>query len=110
MEKEKQIILKTLEEAKNAVHAFYVRNGDRDVCGFSWVEVTHYQGKKIRSNSKIGKLLQEMKFIQDRTGFIYWNPGKACVQSKNVIEAGSNAAADFLNKNGFVARAASRID
>ncbi|NDH68208.1 MAG: hypothetical protein EBY22_09985, partial [Gammaproteobacteria bacterium] len=40
-------------QARTAAKAFYAKHGDRDACGFAWVNVWG-----VRSNSKLGKWLQ----------------------------------------------------
>ena len=76
--------------AKEALQKF----GDRDACGFAWVNVYG-----VRSNSKLGKALQSAGFRRDYTGALQlWNPSKAGVQSMNILEAGAYAYAEVLKQ------------
>ena len=79
-------------QARSAAKAFLAQHGDRDCCGFAWVNVWG-----VRSNSKLGKALQAAGFRKDYTGSLQlWNPSKAAVQSLNVLEAGAEAYAQVL--------------
>ena len=79
-------------QARSAAKAFLQQHGDRDCCGFAWVNVWG-----VRSNSKLGKALQAAGFRKDYTGSLQlWNPSKAAVQSLNVLEAGAEAYAEVL--------------
>ena len=79
-------------QARSAAKAFLQQHGDRDCCGFAWVNVWG-----VRSNSKLGKALQAAGFRKDYTGSLQlWNPSKAGVQSLNVLEAGAEAYAQVL--------------
>ena len=79
-------------QARTAAKAFLQAHGDRDCCGFAWVNVWG-----VRSNSKLGKALQAAGFRKDYTGSLQlWNPSKAATQSLNVLEAGAEAYAQVL--------------
>jgi hypothetical protein len=79
-------------QARTAAKAFLAQHGDRDCCGFAWVNVWG-----VRSNSKLGKWLQAAGFRKDYTGSLQlWNPSKAATQSLNVLEAGAEAYAQVL--------------
>jgi hypothetical protein len=78
--------------ARTAAKEFLQKHGDRDCCGFAWVNVWG-----VRSNSKLGKALQAAGFRKDYTGSLQlWNPSKAGVQSLSVLEAGAYAYAEVL--------------
>jgi len=78
--------------ARVAAKAFYDAHGDRDVCGFAWVNVYG-----VRSNSRLGKTLQSYGFRKDYTGSLQlWNPSKAGTQSVSILEAGAEAYAQVL--------------
>ncbi len=47
-------------QARTAAKAFLQKHGDRDACGFAWVDVYG-----VRSNSKLGKWLQG---FEDKNG------------------------------------------
>jgi hypothetical protein len=78
--------------ARTAAKAFYDKHGDRDACGFAWVNVWG-----VRSNSRLGKTLQSYGFRKDYTGSLQlWNPSKAGTQSISILEAGAEAYAQVL--------------
>jgi hypothetical protein len=79
-------------QARTAAKAFLAKHGDRDACGFAWVDVYG-----VRSNSKLGKALQAFGFRKNYTGSLQlWNPSQAGVQSVSVLEAGAEAYAQVL--------------
>ena len=79
-------------QARTAAKEALQKYGDRDACGFAWVNVYG-----VRSNSKLGKALQAAGFRKDYTGSLQmWNPSKAGVQSLNILEAGAVAYAQVL--------------
>ena len=81
-------------EARKAAKAFFDQHGDRDACGFAWVDVYG-----VRSNSRLGKTLQSFGFSKSYTGSLQlWNPSKAGVQSISVLEAGADAYAKVLRE------------
>jgi len=78
--------------ARTAAKEALQKHGDRDACGFAWVNVWG-----VRSNSKLGKALQAAGFRKDYTGSLQlWNPSKAAVQSVGILEAGADAYAQVL--------------
>ena len=80
------------QQARTAAKEFLQKHGDRDCCGFAWVNVWG-----VRSNSKLGKALQAAGFRKDYTGSLQlWNPSKAGTQSLDVLEAGAEAYAQVL--------------
>ena len=81
-------------QARTAAKAFYDAHGDRDACGFAWVNVYG-----VRSNSRLGKTLASYGFRKDYTGALtLWNPSKAGVQSISILEAGAEAYAKVLRE------------
>ena len=79
-------------QARTAAKEFLQKHGDRDCCGFAWVNVWG-----VRSNSKLGKALQAAGFRKDYTGSLQlWNPSKFPTQSLNILEAGAEAYAQVL--------------
>jgi hypothetical protein len=81
-------------QARTAAKLALQKFGDRDACGFAWVNVY-----KVRSNSKLGKALQAAGFRKDYTGALcLWNPSKAGVQSVGILEAGAEAYAEVLRQ------------
>ena len=58
-------------QARTAAKAFHAKHGDRDACGFAWVNVFG-----VRSNSKLAKCLQAPR---------NWNPGQVQVFASGSI-------------------------
>jgi hypothetical protein len=78
--------------AQTAAQVAYVQIGERDACGFAWVNVYG-----VRSNSKLGKALISFGFRKDYTGSLQiWNPSGHGTQSISVKEAGAYAYAEVL--------------
>ena len=81
-------------------------------CGFAWVNIYEYEGKKIRANSKMGKALAELgvrKSDYDKC-FRVWNPSGTILQNMDAKYAGAVAFANHLKKFGFTAYAGERMD
>ena len=95
-------------QARSAAQAFHAKHGDRDACGFAWVNVWG-----VRSNSKVGKFLQANGFRKDYTGSLcLWNPSGFPTQSISILEAGAEAYAQVLKDQLGLDRvyAGSRLD
>jgi hypothetical protein len=95
-------------QARTAAKAFLAKHGDRDACGFAWVDVYG-----VRSNSKLGKALQAFGFRKSYTGSLQlWNPSQAGVQSVSVLEAGAEAYAAVIKQKLGLEKvyAGSRLD
>ena len=93
---------------RTAANAFLQKHGDRDACGFAWVNVWG-----VRSNSKLGKWLQAAGFRKSYDGSLQlWNPSQAGCQSISVLEAGAEAYARVLQDKLGLDRcyAGSRLD
>ena len=109
-------VISEAKEAAVAGTADYVENvlGGEDAypCGFAWVTIYEYEGKKIRKNSKIGKALEAAgaKKSDYEGGFRMWNPSGTMLQNLDCKEAGARAAADVLTKYGFTAYGGGRMD
>ena len=81
-------------QARSAAKAFHAKHGDRDACGFAWVDVYG-----VRSNSKVGKWLQAAGFRKSYTGSLQlWNPSGSPTQSISIKEAGAEAYAEVLKQ------------
>ena len=108
------IVAEAQREAFAAANTFFqdkLNGVDQFACGFAWVDLYQFDGKKIRGNSKIGKALKEAGVRQDYTRtFQLWNPSKFPCQNVDTLEVGARAAADVFKKYGFVAYAGSRLD
>ena len=96
-----------VQMAQEASQASYAQIGERDACGFAWVDVYG-----VRSNSKQGKELIAAGFSKSwQSGVLQmWNPGKHGTQSITVKEAGAQAMATYLTALGIRAYAGSRLD
>ena len=88
--------VKAMDAAQAAARAFsekYFNGGDGGACGFAWVNVY-----KVRSNSKLGKALQEVGFRKSYTGGLQlwnkWWPG----QSVDAAEHGATAYAAVMKE------------
>ena len=95
-------------QARTAAKAFLQKHGDRDACGFAWVDVYG-----VRSNSKLGKWLQAAGFRKSYTGSLQlWNPSGCPTQSISILEAGAEAYAEVLKQKLGLDRvyAGSRMD
>lgn len=105
------IVNDAMTSAQEAAKRALAEYGDRDCCGFAWVNIWEHNGKKIRANSKLGKALIAAGVRKDYTGaYCLWNPSKLGVQSMGILEAGAYAAAEVFKSNGFKAYAGSRMD
>lgn len=79
-------------QARTAAKIMYNQIGERDACGFAWVNVYG-----VRVNSKLGKALVAAGFRKDYTGSLQlWNPSGHHTQSISVKEAGADAYAAVL--------------
>ena len=96
---------KVLAEAAGL--AMYQKVGERDACGFGWVEVY-----VDRTNSKQAKELIAAGFRKDYKPkcLSMWDPAGVPTQSISVKEAGAYAYAEYLTQLGLKAYAGSRLD
>jgi len=96
---------KTLAEA--AGQAMYAKIGERDACGFGWVDVY-----VDRTNSKQAKELIAAGFRKDYKPkcLSMWDPAGVPTQSISVKEAGADAYAEYLRALGLNAYSGSRLD
>jgi len=93
--------------AEQAGREMYAKVGERDMCGFGWVEVY-----VDRTNSKQAKELIAAGFRKDYKPkcLSMWDPAGIPTQSVSVKEAGARAYADYLRALGLNAYAGSRLD
>ena len=93
--------------AEQAGLAMYQKVGERDACGFGWVEVY-----VDRTNSKQAQELIKAGFRKDYKPkcLSMWDPAGIPTQSISVKEAGAYAYAEFLTQLGLKAYAGSRLD
>jgi len=93
--------------AETAGREMYAKIGERDACGFGWVEVY-----VDRTNSKQAKELIRAGFRKDYKPkcLSMWDPAGVPTQSISVKEAGAYAYANYLQSLGLTAYAGSRLD
>ena len=93
--------------AEQAGLAMYQRVGERDACGFGWVDVY-----VDRTNSAQAKELIKAGFRKDYKPrcLSMWDPAGVPTQSVSVKEAGAWAYAEYLTQLGLKAYAGSRLD
>jgi hypothetical protein len=93
--------------AETAGQAMYQQIGERDACGFGWVEVY-----VDRTNSKQAKELLAAGFKKDYKPkcLSMWDPAGVPTQSISVKEAGAHAYAKYLQALGLQAYGCSRLD
>ena len=102
-----QLVAQGVEAARQAGAASYNSVGERDACGFAWVEVY-----VERTNSKQAQELLAAGFRKDYRPkcLTMWNPSGLGTQSMTPKEAGAYAMAEILSAAGFRAYAGSRMD
>jgi hypothetical protein len=102
-----QEIVKGKALAEQAGLAMYQRIGERDACGFGWVEVY-----VDRTNSKQAQELIKAGFRKDYKPrcLTMWDPAGVPTQSISVKEAGAEAYATYLTALGLRAYGCSRLD
>jgi hypothetical protein len=93
--------------AEQAGLEMYAKIGERDACGFGWVDVY-----VDRTNSKQAKELIKAGFRKDYKPkcLSFWDPAKIPTQSISVKEAGADALATYLRSLGLNAYGCSRLD
>ena len=94
-------------EAQSAARVMYAQVGERDACGFGWVEI--YVG---RTNSKEAKALIEAGFRKSYKPkcLTLWDPAGLPVQNVDVKAVGADALATYLQALGLKAYGCSRLD
>jgi hypothetical protein len=97
------------QEAEQAARQMYAQVGERDACGFGWVEIY-----VDRTNSKEAKALIEAGFRKSYKSkcLDMWDPAGLPTQSISVKEAGAQAFAEYFRTVFPEARiyASSRMD
>ncbi len=106
----KTIVDQAVALAQDASQQYFqtkLNGQDQFACGFAWVDVY-----VDRTNSKEAKELIKAGFKKDYKPkcLSMWNPGGLPVQNIDAKEAGAEAMAGFLQKQGFKAYAGSRLD
>ena len=109
----KEQVISMVAESKEFAHVaatkfFKEKLGGRDqfACGFAWVTV--YE----KGSTKLGRALIEAGFRKSYSGGLQlWNPSGMYVQNVDTLEAGAEAAAEYLTQAlGIKAYAGSRLD
>ena len=110
----KEIVEEAKSAARKAAVKYYAEDmagQDQFPCGFAWLEIYGFDGKKIKGNTKIGKALKAAGIKQNwERIFSIWNPSDHPCQNVYVKEVGARAAAEVFQKYGFDASARSRLD
>ncbi len=106
----KTIVDQAVALAQDASQQYFqtrLNGQDQFACGFAWVDVY-----VDRTNSKEAKALIAAGFKKDYKPrcLSMWNPGGLPVQNIDAKEAGAEAMAGFLQKQGLKAYAGSRLD
>ncbi len=78
---------------------------DKGACGFAWVNVVAFEGKRIDGRTKLGRM-----FIEAGLSTRVWNPACSPVQNIDTLEAGAAKFVEVLESKGFTAFAESRLD
>lgn len=101
------VVAEAKKKAAEATAEFLTKHGDRDLCGFAWVEIVGVKG-----STKLGKLLLKNGFKKSYSGGLdMWNPSGNYTQAVTAKEVGAKAAADVLARMLNVkAYAQSRLD
>jgi hypothetical protein len=96
-----------IQAARSAGQASYAAIGERDCCGFAWVNVY-----VDRTNSKEAKELIAAGFRKDYRPkcLTMWDPANLPTQSITPKEEGARAMAKVLSDAGLRAYAGSRLD
>jgi hypothetical protein len=103
------VVVGAKQEAEQAARQMYAQVGERDACGFGWVEIY-----VDRTNSKEAKALIEAGFRKSYKSkcLDMWDPAGLPTQSISVKEAGAQAFANYFRSYFPEARiyASSRMD
>lgn len=87
------------------------QGGDVGACGFAWVGIHSFAGKRVTKATKVGKaLLRHGVEPNHERIFTIWNPSGVACQSVAVLRLGAAIFAEALNEMGFEAYAFSRLD
>jgi len=104
-----QAVEQALQAANSQARKSLELRGDRDACGFAWVDVYG-----VRANSKLGRALLAAGFTRNgyERSLQYWNPSRLGVQSVGILEDGAEAFAQVLKAQLGLERvyAGSRLD
>jgi hypothetical protein len=110
----RDIVVEAKTAARHAASKYFAEvlgNEDKYSCGFAWVNLYRFNGRKIDGRSKVAKILKAAGVERDwnRT-FQLWNPSNFPCQNVDTLAFGADAAAEVFKKYGFEAYAGSRLD
>jgi hypothetical protein len=103
----KELLVEAQMLASKTTSDFIKKYGEQPFgCGFAWVEC------KVRSNSAVGKLLQEFGFKKSytRSGLSLWNPSNSYTQDMEAKLVGAQVYAEMLSLAGLECEVRSRLD
>lgn len=82
-----------LAAASKATADFLTQHGDRDCCGFAWVNSWE------KGNTKLGKAMAKLGFRKSYGGgYQLWNPSGSYTQAITAKEQGARAYVDTMKK------------
>lgn len=84
-----------LEAAAKATNDFLAKHGDRDLCGFAWVESWE------KGNTKLGREIATKLGFRKAYGGGYqlWNPSGSYTQAITAKEEGARAYVDTMKRH-----------
>ena len=83
-----------LQAARKATEDFLAKHGDRDCCGFAWVESWE------KGNTKLGRQIASKLGFRKAYGGGYqlWNPSGSYTQAITAKEEGARAYVDTIKR------------
>lgn len=99
------IIEQAFDAAREASADHFRKYGDRDCCGFAWVNIKPGTSAIARELKKRGDARKSYY-----GGVDVWDPGKTMSQNMGAKEAGAQAFAKVLQDAGYKAYMMSRMD
>lgn len=109
--KVKEIITEATDASRPVWEHEHAANGDRGACGFAWVNLHSYEGKRLDGRSAAGRILKKAGISQDyRRVFQIWNAGGYPGQSVDTKVKAARVFADVFAQHGFDASVGSRLD
>ena len=93
------------DAAIQASNEYFAEHGDRDCCGFAWVNISPARGPMVTylKSKGIGRKAYG-------GGYDVWNPGQNHTQAMTIKEEGARAFAKVLREFGVNAYMGSRMD
>lgn len=121
------ILNEAIAAAVVAASDYQEKRGDHSACGFAWVEIcdgrspfVNWCKKQIKEIAKEAENDREKRVAEQQAERLYgskhskywtfWNPSKNYAQSVDILEAGADAFAAVLKKNGIECYSMSRLD